>query len=70
SSSKRTAAEKARYYDVSPGKRIGMGVAFLVLLAVTSFGMLVMQIPLDEFSRQGAGEQQATDDYKSHVRVR
>jgi Zn-dependent protease len=70
SSSKRSAEEKARYYDVSPGKRIGMGVAFLVLLAVTSFGMLAMQVPLDEFNRQGVVEEQTTDDYKSHIRVR
>jgi Zn-dependent protease len=70
SSSKRSAQEKARYYDVSAGKRVGMGVAFLVLLAVTSFGMLTMQVPLDEFNRQGVFEQQTTDDYKSHIRVR
>jgi len=70
SASKRSAAEKARYYAVSPGKRIGMGVAFLVLLAVTSFGMLAMQVPLDEFSRQQVIEQQPTDDYKSQIRVR
>lgn len=49
--SKRPAAEKARYYAVSPGKRIGMGLAFLALLAVTSFGMLAMQVPLDKFQQ-------------------
>ncbi len=38
--------ERARYYDVPMGKRIGMGVAFLFLLAVTSIGMLAMQGPL------------------------
>ncbi len=38
--------ERARYYDVSLAKRIGMGFAFLFLLAVTSIGMLVMQGPL------------------------
>jgi len=38
--------ERASYYDVSLVKRIGMGVAFLLLLAVTSIGMLMMQGPL------------------------
>jgi Zn-dependent protease len=38
--------ERARYYEVSLGKRIGMGVAFLLLLAVTSIGMLALQGPL------------------------
>ncbi|MDH3997417.1 MAG: site-2 protease family protein, partial [Desulfuromonadales bacterium] len=60
--SKRSAAEKARYYAVTPGKRVGMGLAFLALLAVTSFGMLAMQIPLDNF------QQQAVDD-RPHVKV-
>jgi Zn-dependent protease len=70
SSSKRSPAEKARYYAVSRGKRIGMGLAFLALLAVTSFGMLAMQIPLDKFNQQGGTTQQASDDYKSQVRIR
>ncbi len=43
---KTSKTERARYYDVSMGKRIGMGVAFLFLLAVTSVGMLIMQGPL------------------------
>ncbi len=38
--------ERAAYYDVSLGKRIGIGVAFLFLVAVTSIGMLMMQVPL------------------------
>jgi hypothetical protein len=38
--------ERARYHGVPLGKRIGMGIAFLFLLAVTSIGMLVMQGPL------------------------
>ena len=69
-SSKRSAVEKARYYTVTPGKRIGMGLAFLALLAVTSFGMLAMQIPLDKFQQQGAAVQQTPKDYKSQVQVR
>lgn len=52
SSTKRPAAEKARYYAVTRGKRIAMGLAFLALLAVTSFGMLAMQVPLDKFKQQ------------------
>lgn len=46
SSFKKPAAERAQYYSVPLGKRIGMGFAFLFLLAVTSIGMLVMQGPL------------------------
>jgi Zn-dependent protease len=38
--------DRASYYSVPVGRRIGMGVAFLFLLAVTSIGMLAMQIPL------------------------
>jgi Zn-dependent protease len=41
--------ETARYYTVTLAKRIGMGMAFLALLAVTSIGMLVVQVPLAEF---------------------
>ena len=52
SSAKSPAAEKARYYAVSRGKRIGMGLAFLALLAITSFGMLAMQVPLDKFKQE------------------
>jgi Zn-dependent protease len=37
---------RAGYYNVSLGKRIGMGAAFLFLLAVTSIGMLAIQVPL------------------------
>ena len=43
---KTSKTERARYYDVSMGKRVGMGMAFLFLLAVTSIGMIVMQGPL------------------------
>ncbi|MBE0595651.1 MAG: site-2 protease family protein, partial [Desulfuromonadales bacterium] len=52
SASKKEKAETARYYKVAVGKRIAMGVAFLALVAVTSLGMLVMQIPLAEFQRE------------------
>jgi Zn-dependent protease len=43
---KKSKTERARYYDVSPMKRVAMGGAFLFLLAVTSIGMLAMQGPL------------------------
>ena len=69
-SSKRSAAEKARYYAVTPGKRIGMGLAFLVLLAVTSIGMLAMQIPLDNFRLHQQTDQGTPEDYGSQVRIR
>jgi Zn-dependent protease len=43
---KQSKTERAAYYDVSLGRRIAMGAAFLLLLAVTSIGMIVMQVPL------------------------
>ncbi|MCF6179972.1 MAG: hypothetical protein L3J63_11380 [Geopsychrobacter sp.] len=43
---KTSKTERAQYYNVSLGKRIGVGVAFLFLLAVTSIGMVVMHGPL------------------------
>ncbi len=67
---KQSTAEKARYYSVSPGKRIGMGLAFLALLAVTSVGMLAMQIPLDNFQRHGGVVQEAPEDNNSLIRIR
>lgn len=70
SSSKRPAAEKARYYAVNPGRRIGMGLAFLALLAVTSIGMLAMQVPLDNFDLHQQASQQSPEDYGSRVRIR
>lgn len=52
SAAKRPGTERARYYAVTPGKRIAMGVAFLALLAVTSVGMLAVQIPLLDFQQE------------------
>ena len=43
---KKSKIERAQYYDVSLGKRVAMGVAFLFLLVVTSVGMLAMNVPL------------------------
>ncbi len=43
---KKSKTERAQYYNVSLGKRVAMGVAFLFLLAVTSVGMLAMNVPL------------------------
>lgn len=43
---KSSKTERAAYYSVSLTKRFAMGAAFLLLLAVTSIGMLVMQGPL------------------------
>lgn len=70
SSSKRSAAEKARYYAVTPRRRIGMGLAFLALLAVTSFGMLAMQIPLAEFDRSGLSAGRMAESHESQAPVR
>ena len=70
SSSKRPAAEKARYYAVTSTKRIVMGVAFLALLALTSGGMLAMQIPLDNFQQYGETSPELTEDNSPQIRVR
>ncbi len=70
SASKKPAAEKARYYAVTPGKRIAMGAAFLGLLAITSFGMVAMQIPLDHFQHQGMILQEQSEDQQSQIRIR
>jgi len=43
---KASKTERAAYYSVSLTKRFAMGAAFLLLLAVTSIGMLLMQVPL------------------------
>jgi len=43
---RRSKTEQAQYYNVSLGKRVAMGAAFLFLLAVTSIGMLAMNAPL------------------------
>lgn len=43
---KTSKTERAAYYNVSLTKRIAMGTAFLLLLAVTSIGMIIMQGPL------------------------
>lgn len=43
---KASKTERAAYYSVSLTKRFAMGTAFLLLLAVTSIGMLLMQVPL------------------------
>ena len=53
SAAKKDKAEKARYYSVSLGKRVAMGTAFLLLVALTSIGMLGVRIPLAEFERGG-----------------
>jgi Zn-dependent protease len=70
SSAKRSAAEKSRYYAVSMGKRVGMGLAFLALLAVTSVGMLAMQIPLDNFDKFGVTTQEHPANDEARVRIR
>jgi len=70
SASKKSTVEKSRYYTVTPVKRIIVGVAFLGLLAVTSFGMVTMQILLDNFQQQGTMFQEQPDDHQSQIRVR
>jgi len=70
SSRKRPAAERTRYYAVTPGKRIAVGLAFLALLAVTSFGMLMMQIPLNNLQHQGSAVLETPENQTPQVRVR
>ncbi len=49
STAKKDKTETARYYSVALRRRVAMGFAFLALAAVTSVGMLVVQIPLAEW---------------------
>ncbi len=67
---KASKTEKARYYAASPTKRIAMGIAFLALLAVTSFGMLAMQIPLDNFQQNGFSNQEESVELGTKARIR
>ncbi|HKJ04627.1 MAG TPA: site-2 protease family protein [Geopsychrobacteraceae bacterium] len=69
-SSKQSATEKARYYTASPAKRIGIGLAFLALLAVTSFGMLAMQIPLADFQRHGITTDEVPESNDSIIHIK
>jgi Zn-dependent protease len=55
STAKKDQVEKARYYAVGPGKRIAMGAAFIALVAVTSLGMLAMQVPLSDLPPEMGG---------------
>lgn len=52
--SKKPKTEKARYYAVPPTRRVAMGAIFLALLAMTSIGMLAVQIPLEDFQQRTA----------------
>jgi len=70
SASKLPAEEKAHYYAVSPTKRVIVGLAFLGLLAVTSFGMLAMQIPLNNFSQPGVAADETPVNEEGRVRIR
>lgn len=70
SASKLPPAEKARYYAVTKAKRIGVGLAFLGLLAVTSIGMLSMQIPLENFNRHGLTVEETPVNDEGRVRLR
>ncbi len=69
SSSKRSEAEKADYYAVTKAKRVIVGLAFLGLLAVTSFGMLAMQIPLSNFSLPDAAVDERPVNEEGRVRI-
>ena len=68
SAAKKDKAEKARYYSVSLGKRVAMGTAFLLLVALTSIGMLGVRIPLAEFELGGGLS--ARSDHPEPILVR
>ncbi len=70
SASKRTADEKRRYYAVTFGKRVFVGFAFLTLLAVTSVGMLAMQVPLSAFQQQEMGTGDTSVEHEPLVRIK
>lgn len=64
STAKKDKAEKARYYSVSLGRRIAIGAAFIALVAVTSLGMLAMQLPLSEFQLEMSEAVRNQADYR------
>jgi len=48
---KKSGVEKARYYTVTPMKRVIVAVIFLGLLALTTVGMVAVQVPLEQFNQ-------------------
>jgi hypothetical protein len=45
-----------------------MGAAFLALVAVTSLGMLAVQIPLAEFQRELTGSARMPEEHPSRLK--
>jgi Zn-dependent protease len=44
--------EKARYYTITPMKRLIIAAIFLGMLALTTVGMVAVQVPLDQFQQR------------------
>jgi len=55
--------EKARYYAIPPMKRLLIAVIFLGLLALTTVGMVAVQVPLDQFQQQAGISVKKSADY-------
>ncbi|MFA5514874.1 MAG: site-2 protease family protein [Desulfuromonadales bacterium] len=62
STAKQGKTEKARYYAVTPVRRIAMGLAFLALAATTSVGMLAVQGPLTDFQERELRRSASVDE--------
>lgn len=57
---KKPGVEKVRYYAITPMKRLTIAAIFLGLLALTTVGMVAVQVPLDQFQQRvgiSGGEQ-------------
>ena len=49
---KKPGVEKARYYTITPMKRLLIAAIFLSMLALTTVGMVAVQAPLDQFQQR------------------
>jgi Zn-dependent protease len=49
---KKTEVEQARYYAITPKRRLLVAAIFLGLLVLTTVGMLAVQVPLDQFQQR------------------
>ena len=49
---RKTGAEQSRYYAIPPMRRLVIAAIFLGLLALTTVGMVAVQVPLDQFQQR------------------
>ena len=49
---RKSGAEEARYYAITPRRRLLVAAIFIGLLALTTVGMVAVQVPLDQFQQR------------------